>query len=67
MFSEEDNDRISLIGNDIIAYAEEMRAKWLAHGGVDAEWNAYIQRLNAMGLDEYTEIYQHTYDNAYAK
>ena len=65
LFAEEDNDQIALIGNDIIAYAEEMRAKWLAHGGVEDEWDAYIQRLNTMGLEEYTEIYQSTYDNAY--
>ena len=67
LFAEQDNDRIGMIGSDIISYAEEMRAKWLAHGGVEEEWDAYIQRLNAMGLDEYIEIYQRTYGNAYAK
>lgn len=67
LFSADDNDVISLIGGDIIAYAETMRAKWLAYGGVNDEWDAYVQRLESMGLGEYTDIYQRTYDIAYGK
>ena len=67
LFSEEDNDRISLIGTDIISYAESKRASWLAYGGVDEEWDEYIKRLNDMGLEEYTKIYQDTYDVAFAQ
>ena len=67
LFSAEDNDRISLIGADIISYTEEMRAKWLAYGGVEEEWDAYITRINQMGMKEYLDIYQSTYDNAYGK
>lgn len=67
LFSAEDNDRISLIGTDIISYTEEMRAKWLAYGGVEEEWDAYITRINQMGMKEYLDIYQSTYDNAYGK
>ena len=67
LFSTEDNDRIALIGSDIIAYNEKMRAKWLAYGGVDEEWDEYIAKLNSMGLQEYIDIYQKTYDTAYGK
>lgn len=67
MFSAENADRIALIGGDIEALAAEMRAKWLAYGGVEDEWDAYIKRLNDMGLAEYTDIYQKTYDVAYGE
>ena len=67
LFSAEDNDRIADIGSDIIAYNEEKRAEWLARGGVEEQWDEYLAQLDAMGLQEYIEIYQRTYDNAYGK
>jgi putative aldouronate transport system substrate-binding protein len=67
LFSSEDNDRIADIGSDIIAYNEEKRAEWLARGGVEEQWDEYLAQLDAMGLQEYIEIYQRTYDNAYGK
>ena len=39
-----------------------MRAKWLSKGGVEEDWDAYIQQLNDMGLEKYMEIYQRNYD-----
>lgn len=42
-----------------------MRAKWLAYGGVEEEWDAYVARLESMGLSEYVEIYQNAYTAAY--
>ena len=65
LLSEEDNDALSLIKTDIISYTNEMRAKWLAYGGVEEEWDAYLARLNSMGLEEYMEIYQNAYTAAY--
>lgn len=67
LLSEEANDALSLIATDIMSYTNEMRAKWLAYGGVDEEWDAYVQRLNSMGLEEYMQIYQDAYSAAYGK
>ena len=67
LFKAEDNERIKEIGDDIIAYNEKMRAKWLAYGGVDEEWDEYLAKLDSMGLQEYIDIYQKTYDVAYGK
>ena len=61
ILSEEDTDDLNLIKTDIINYAEEMRAKWLSSGGVEAEWDDYVARLNSMGLETYMEIYQRNY------
>ena len=67
LFSAEDNDRINDIGTDIISLIEEKRAEWLARGGVDEQWDEYIATLEAMGMQEYIDIYQKTYDTAYGK
>ncbi len=67
LMSEEDNDTLSLIQTDILSYTNEMRAKWLAYGGIDAEWDAYVARLNAMGLQEFIAIYQNAYDVAFGE
>ena len=61
ILSEEDTDDLNMIKTDIINYVEEMRAKWLSSGGVEAEWDDYIARLNSMGLETYMEIYQRNY------
>lgn len=67
LMSEEDNDALSLIQTDILSYTNEMRAKWLAYGGVEEEWDAYVARLESMGLEEYVAIYQNAYTAAYGK
>ena len=61
MLTEEDNDALSMIKTDLINYTEEMRAKWLSKGGVDEEWDAYLQQLNELGLEQFMEIYQRNY------
>ena len=67
LFSAEDNERINDIGTDIISLIEEKRAEWLARGGVDEQWDEYIATLEAMGMQEYIDIYQKTYDTAYGQ
>ena len=61
MLTEEDNDALSQIKTDLINYTEEMRAKWLSKGGVEEEWDAYLQQLNELGLEQFMEIYQRNY------
>ena len=61
ILSEEDTDELNLIKTDIINYTEEMRAKWLSSGGVEAEWDDYVAHLNEIGLATYMEIYQRNY------
>lgn len=67
LMTEEDNDALSLLETDITSYTEEMRAKWLAYGGIDEEWDAYVERLYRMGLEAYIEIYQRNYTTAYGE
>ena len=65
LMTEEDNDALIQITSDLLDYTKQYRAKWLANGGVEEEWDEYLQGLKSRGLDEYLEINQRVYDNAY--
>jgi putative aldouronate transport system substrate-binding protein len=39
-----------------------MRAKWVTKGGIDADWNGYIDQLNKMGVQRYMEIKMAAYN-----
>lgn len=61
-FTEEESSRMAAIGNDIETYVNEMEAKF-ANGSMPfTEWNAYIERLKKMGLDEYVKLYSQGYE-----
>lgn len=62
IYSEENNDRISELGNDIKNYVKQTVNGWGLNGGIDEEWDAYIQQLNAYGLEEYLTLLQEEYD-----
>ena len=47
---------------DILDYINRKNAEWITQGGVDEEWDAYVEELNKMGVDEYVRIYQEAYD-----
>ena len=49
-------------GFDIDKYVETTRAKWVTEGGIDEEWDAYIEQLNTMGLDQLVQIYTDAYE-----
>ena len=67
LFSEETTERLNLIGEDIKSLAKEKRAAWLAYGGVEEEWDAYLAQMETSGLAEYIQIYQDGYDVANGK
>lgn len=45
-------------GADIDQYANTMQVKWLTEGGIDQEWDEYLDHLNTLGVDEYMTIVQ---------
>lgn len=61
MFTNEENEERPTLTTDIDKYVESTRAKWVTEGGVDEEWDAYIDQLNAMGLERLIEIYTDAY------
>lgn len=62
----EDTNRVSQLDTDIKRYAEQMKASWILNGGIEQEWEGYLQKMKDYGLDEYLEIKQKYFD-AYRK
>lgn len=61
-FTLEETEELSILKTDIISYTNEMYAKWIAVGGIEEEWDAYIDQLNKMGLTRMIEIHQAALD-----
>lgn len=47
---------------DINGYVDKMYAKWVMSGGVEEEWDGYLQKLDSMGIDKMLEINQAAVD-----
>lgn len=62
MFTAEEVDKLAALKTDIEAYVEKNYASWISKGGIENEWDAYIEKLNSMHLEEYMNIHQQAYD-----
>ena len=60
-YTEDELSRITAIGTDVYSYVESMYAHWVVDGGVEDEWDSYIEQLNAMGLEELVSLQQGAY------
>ena len=65
--SKEDTDRLAVLTPDITQYINECRSRWIMNGCTDSDWNDYIDKLNAYGLEEYLAIFQKYLDAFYAE
>ncbi len=54
---EADEERATLI-TDIDKFVQNKRAEWVTDGGIDKEWDDYVEQLNTMGLEKLLKIYQ---------
>jgi len=61
-FTPEQNEALSTMRIDIINYINKASAEFITKGGIDEGWDAYINQLNKMGLQEMLKIYQEAYD-----
>lgn len=58
------NDQLSQLSTsymDINSYVTTMQAKWVTEGGVDKEWDTYINTLKQMGYDNFMKIQTDAY------
>ncbi len=67
MFTNEENEERPTLTTDIDKYVESTRARWITEGGIDEEWDAYIEQLNAMDLERLIQIYTDAYDRYMAQ
>jgi len=58
---------LSEITADIHNYFKNKTAIWVMEGGIEREWNDYINQLNRMGLPKLMEVYQAGYNRYYGK
>jgi putative aldouronate transport system substrate-binding protein len=63
-----ENEDLSILQTEIVAYAKGRLARWISgEGSVDSEWNAYLNELRDMGLDNYIKMKQAIYDRSIGK
>lgn len=54
--------RLNELNLDIGSYIMEITAHWIVEGGVESEWDSYINQLNKMNVDELVKLYQTGYN-----
>jgi len=60
-YTDDELATMTTLGTDIYKYVEAQFAHWVVDGGVEEEWDAYIEQLNAMQLDKLLEIQNSAY------
>lgn len=63
LFSDEQYNGINRYETDIVNYTDQMAGEWITRGGIEEQWDNYIQTLNQMGLEDFVDIYQTAYNN----
>ncbi|WP_313640617.1 extracellular solute-binding protein [Paenibacillus sp.] len=62
MYTAEEFQELPTLTTDIESYAKAMRAQWVTKGGIDEGWDAYIKKLNDMGLEKLMKIRTDAYN-----
>ncbi|MDO4285380.1 MAG: extracellular solute-binding protein [Eubacteriales bacterium] len=58
----EQTDRLAELSTDINDYVNTTVSTWMLEGGIDEGWDAYVEQLNKLGLEEYISILQEALD-----
>ena len=54
----EDTNKVSQYDTDIKKYAEQKKADWILNGGIEKEWDSYLDKMEKYGLSDYLQIIQ---------
>lgn len=57
-FTATEIEELALIQTDLVNYIYKTQAKWIASGGIDQEWDAYLAQLKKLNVDRYIELYK---------
>ena len=60
-YTEEQIMEMNMMTTDIYNFVEAQYAHWVVEGGIEEEWDSYIEQLNAMGLERLLEIQKDVY------
>lgn len=62
-YTVEEAERVNQILNDLRDYTNRRGVEWvMGQGDVDADWNAYLDELKGMGVEDYVKNSQSAYD-----
>ncbi len=61
-FTEEESQELAIIQTDVDTYKSTAFTDWFVNGGVEENWDSYLQEMENLGLSRYTEIYQAAYE-----
>ena len=61
-YPQDDLVRMTTLGTDIYKYCEAQYAHWVVDGGIEEEWDAYLEQLEKMGLQELVDIHCRAYE-----
>lgn len=62
LFSAEESSEIASLTTEIATFTSEKYATWMMNGGIEEEWDAYLKKLDDMGLQELLAVYQEGLD-----
>lgn len=62
-YTEEELNTITMYGTDIYTYCNAQYAHWVVDGGIEEEWDAYIEQLKKMGVEEIIAAHTSAYES----
>ncbi|MFC0470175.1 extracellular solute-binding protein [Halalkalibacter kiskunsagensis] len=66
-YSIDDNNKMTLVNTELMNLAMAKYSQWITEGGIEAEWDSYVEQLINMGINENIEIMQSYYDEYVAE
>ena len=60
-YTADELDQIGFLSPDILNYVSQQYANWVTEGGVEEEWDAYIEQLNRMNVNDLIQIHLDAY------
>ena len=60
-YTADELDTIGFLSPEILSYVSQQYAHWVTEGGVEEEWDAYIEQLNRMNVNELIDIHLAAY------
>lgn len=65
--NQEDTEELSNLQADIEKTINAYKSDWIMNGFTDADWDKYLEELDAYGLQSYLDIFQKYLDSYYAE
>ncbi|KAB7668432.1 extracellular solute-binding protein [Bacillus sp. B1-b2] len=66
-YSKEDNSKLSLNNTNLMNLSMAKFSQWVTKGGIEKEWDEYVENAEKTGLPENLEIMQKYYDDYKSK